>query len=91
VHHSSFREAKHHLPRDFSLRPLPPNSDLSVTWQRAEELLFGNTVKQYEKWRACADVDPEWGSHNPFEIVVSVGSGGLGVRYLSRLDEKEGR
>lgn len=38
--------------------------------RRAEEILFGNTVEQYEKWKQRSVSDPEWAIDNPFSVLV---------------------
>lgn len=39
--------------------------------KEAEELLFDGATAHYECWKAKADLDPEWASQNPVQILVS--------------------
>ena len=39
--------------------------------KEAEDSLFAPVVEHYERWKAKADVDPEWGEANPFKITVA--------------------
>lgn len=38
--------------------------------KEAEQVLFGETVQFYEKWKARAELDPEWAMENPVDIQV---------------------
>lgn len=53
----------------------------------AEHLLFDGTAAFYEKWKAKADIDPEWASQNPMNIVVSKKSyNELDVQFFPLID-----
>ena len=64
-------------------------ADAVAARRRAEELLFENTVRQYEKWKARASVDAEWAEENPFKVSVTKTADGLEVRYLPDMDENK--
>lgn len=48
-------------------------SDFAVAVQvrkDAEEMIRNGTVSHYSKWKAKADIDPEWARENPISIHV---------------------
>lgn len=51
--------------------------------REAEQALFGETVQFYEKWKARADLEPEWAKENPVDIqVYRDGNGKLRVQFF---------
>jgi len=44
--------------------------------KNAEEQLFEETAKYYDKWKAKADMDPKWAEKNPIRILVEKNAGG---------------
>lgn len=56
--------------------------------KEAEEILFNQTVKFYQKWKAIADTDPDWAYENPVKLIVSKDShNALSVIYYPNFDE----
>lgn len=56
--------------------------------KEAEDVLFKQTVQFYRKWKAIADVDPEWAINNPIKLVVTKDMyNELNVKYSPSLDE----
>ncbi len=50
--------------------------------RKGEELLHTGTAEYYARWKALADVDPEWAEENPISICVERdGYGELSVRF----------
>ena len=43
----------------------------------AEEIFAASTVRYYERWKACAEADPEWGRNNPVQIHVERSASGF--------------
>ena len=45
--------------------------DAARARKEAEEILFGGVSEYYERYRKCAEADPEWARKNPVKINVS--------------------
>ncbi len=52
----------------------------------AEEALITPTVAYHARWKARAELEPEWAAENPMRIFVSRDSNQLSVSFLPRLD-----
>ena len=49
--------------------------------KEAEELLFRGTAEYYVRWKALAELDPQWAAENPVSIRVFRDQGRLNVEY----------
>lgn len=57
--------------------------DAAEARKEAEEVLFDGMSAFYEKWKAKADRDPQWGKENPVKVtVVQHSEGHLSVSFL---------
>lgn len=62
--------------------------DAAEARREAEEILAAGTVKHYERWKARADLDPEWAEANPIQIHVDRHSGGeFSILFLPVMEE----
>ena len=60
-----FQQKQYHLGRYDNIE------EAAQARKEAEELLFDGAAAHYSRWKAKADVDPEWASQNPVHILVS--------------------
>lgn len=61
-------------------------ADAAAVRKEAEKLLFDDTVAFYEKWKARAEEDPQWGKENPARIrPFKDANGVLRVSYSPQL------
>lgn len=44
--------------------------DAAKARKEAEKVLFEDVAEYYEKWKQCADADPQWAEENPIQIDV---------------------
>ncbi len=59
-----FRQKQYYLGRFNSI------DEAAAARREAEEELFGQTARYYDRWKAKADADPEWAAENPVKITV---------------------
>ena len=57
--------------------------------RRADELISGQAVLIYEKWKRRADESPEWGAMHPIHFSVVRGADGLRLETTPRMAEIE--
>ena len=55
--------------------------------KRAEKELFDDTAVFYERWKAKADIDPEWAKENPVKIIVEKTDNWFKITRLPDLDK----
>lgn len=54
--------------------------------KEAEELIHQGTLEHYNKWKAKAEENPEWGENNPIEIYVEKNSGkGISIQFFPKM------
>lgn len=59
--------------------------DAAEARKEAEEILFAGVAAHYEKWKAYADLDPDWAKENPVQVIVNQTNGKLHAVLLPDL------
>lgn len=59
--------------------------DAAAARKEAEEILFDGVAEHYQKWKQCADDNPEWAKQNPISVLVNRENRELRVTMLPDL------
>ena len=63
--------------------------DAAQARKDAEDVLFVGVAAHYEKWKARAQLDPNWAKENPIQVIVSQTDGHLKTLLLPNLSSNE--
>ena len=57
--------------------------------KEAENVLFDSVAEHYQKWKAYADIDPDWAATNPIQVTVKQLDDRLSVTLLPVIPEQD--